>query len=96
MRYNYATPLFELPSFWISVAFLIYFAGNFFLFLYSKSMMNQPGFNFQYILIYSTITIIKNLLLCTAIIINKNLVIAKESTLIPPNLNLDSFSPLNN
>lgn len=91
MRLNLSTPLFQTPTFWFSVAFLIYFSGNFFLFLFSKSMENEPGFRNQYYFIVSTITIIKNILFCTALFVNKNLIIQKSNTSIPSNLNLDNF-----
>ena len=96
MRENFTTPLFQLPVFWISVAFLIFFSGNFFVFLFSKSMENEPGFKNQYQIILCTITIIKNILLCTAVIVNKNLAVHKNHTSIPLNLNLDNFEPFNN
>lgn len=96
MRYNYAIPLYQLPSFWISVAFLIYFSGNFFLFLYSVNSGKDPTFRYQYTLIYSTITMLKNILLCTALIVNKNLIIHKDNTSILSNLDLGKFQPLNN
>ncbi len=96
MRENFTTPLFHLPVFWISIAFLIYFSGNFFLFLFTKSMENEPNFKSQYFIIVSTITIIKNILLCTAVIVNKNLAVHKNNTSIPSNLNLDNFEPFNN
>jgi len=95
MRYNYATPLLQLPSFWISVAFLIYFSGIFFLLLYAKTMFGKPGFDSQYLVIISTLTIIKNILLCIALIVNKNLAPSKDNNSIPSNLNLDTYQPLN-
>ena len=58
------------PVFWISVGFLIYFSGNFFLFLFSRSMINDPEFRIQYTIIYDSVTIIKNIFICTAIIVN--------------------------
>jgi len=95
MRFNYATPLFQLPSFWISVAFVIFFSGTFFLLLYSKTMFNEPGFDVQYIVISCTLTIVKNILLSVAIFVNKNLVTYKDNNTLPSNLNLDTFQPLN-
>ncbi len=97
MKYNFTIPLFKLPSFWVSVAFLIFFSGSFFLFLYSKTMFNSPGFDaVLYTFIISIITIIKNILLCVALFANKNLVLNKDNNPIPSNLNLDTFQPLNN
>ncbi len=95
IQHNFTIPLYQLPSFWISVAFLLYFSGNFFLFLYAKSMINEPGWNEQYTIIYSSITILKDVLLCTGIIVNKNLVVRTNIDTIPTNLNLDSFQPFN-
>ena len=89
--YNFTIPLYQLPSFWISVAFLIYFSGNFFLFLFSKVIENDPGFANQYTLIYSSITIIKNILLCTALIVNRNLIVTKDISSVIPNLSIENF-----
>jgi hypothetical protein len=80
IQYSVSSPIYYLPSFWISVAFLIYFSGNFFLFLFSKSMFNNPDFREQYTLIYSTVTIMKNIFLCTALITNSNLVEHEKNT----------------
>ena len=59
-------------------------------------MESDPVFKNQYYIIVCTITIIKNILLCTAIIINKNLVTPKDDHTLPSNLNLDSLEPFNN
>ena len=67
---NTNTSIYYQPVFWISVGFLIYFSGNFFLFLFSRSMINNPEFRLQYTFIYSSVTIIKNIFICTAIIVN--------------------------
>ena len=96
MRYNYATPLFQLPSFWISVGFIIFFSGSFFLLLYAKTRFSEPEFDTQFAIITSILTIIKNLLLCVALFVNKNLVTYKDNNTLAPNLNLDTFHPLNN
>jgi hypothetical protein len=95
MQHNFTTPLYQLPSFWISVALLVYFSGNFFLFLYSKSMMGKSDFNKQYTFINSSITIIKNVLLGIAIIVNKNMMTQNEDRPIPSDLYLDNFKPFN-
>ena len=91
IMYNFTIPLYQLPSFWISVAFLIYFSGNFFLFLFSKIIENEPGFADQYTLIYSSITIIKNIFLCIALLVNKNTVDYKDFSSEIPNLNVENF-----
>jgi len=79
------TSIYFQPVFWISVGFLIYFSGNFFLFLFSRSMINNLEFRFQYTVIYSTVTIIKNIFICTAIIVNAK----NGDQLNSPNKNMD-------
>ncbi len=85
-------PIYQKAIFWISVAFIINSAGNFFLFLYSKSSYNDSHFQQQYTIIYTTVTVIKNILLCISILIKDHIV---EKTL-PHTLdiNLDSFHPI--
>jgi hypothetical protein len=95
MRNNFTIPLYRMPVFWLSVAFLIYFSGNFFLFLYSDVIRTDPNWGNQFTVIYSTIALLKNGLLCTAIIVNKNSMQQEENISIPSNLNLDDFKPLN-
>ena len=58
-------------------------------------MINEPGWNEQYTIIYSSITILKDVLLCAGIIVNKNLIVVKNMDTLPTNLNLDSFQPFN-
>jgi hypothetical protein len=96
MRYSLDIQLFQLPSFWISVAFLINFSGTFILFLFGKSLVEDPSFKTQFLIIVSTITIIKNILLCTAVIANKNLKAPKDHPALPSDLNLDNFQSFNN
>ncbi len=64
-------PLYETTIFWIATAFMFYFAGNFFLFLYSKNSYNTQGFRHNYTIIYSTVTIVKNILLCIGVSIKE-------------------------
>ncbi len=94
MQNSFKVPLFQLSSFWISVAFLIYFSGNFFLFLFTKSMEHEPNFEMQYTLIYSTMTIVKNILLCIGVIVNNNNTLKIDSDTIPVNLAFDDFTNL--
>lgn len=63
-------PIFQTNLFWIAVAFIIYCSGNFFLFLYSNQQ-NDEQFKLQYTLIYSTFTILKNILLCIGVMIKQ-------------------------
>jgi hypothetical protein len=73
MQETVLEPIYQKAIFWISVAFIINSAGNFFLFLYSKNSFNEdPNFKRQYTIIYTTVTVIKNLLLCISILIKEN------------------------
>jgi hypothetical protein len=74
MQYSVAKPIYQSPSFWISVAFLIYFSGNFFYFMLSRDpvLYDDPQFTILSDNIYDSLTILKNLLLCTAIFVNNS------------------------
>ena len=90
-------PIFSIPCFWISVAFLISFSGTFFLYLFSITMVKDPAFKNTYHLIYGSFTIIKNLLLCTGIIINSYyLTNEQQKKKLPTDIDLGSFNPLTN
>lgn len=65
-------PLYKKAFFWIAIAFFIYSAGNFFLFLFKNSSKQDENFQIQYTIIYSTFTILKNVLLCIGLYLNKN------------------------
>ena len=94
MQETVVEPIYQRAIFWISVAFIINSSGNFFLFLYSKNSFNDEVFKRQYTIIYTTVTVIKNLLLCLSILIKEK----KES--LPSNrpidIDLDSFNPIEN
>ena len=97
IQYHISSPIYYSPGFWISVAFLIYFSGNFFLFLFSKSMFKDPNFRIQYTTIYSTVTIIKNIFLCTAVGVNAYLIKEEEKNSgLPIDIDLGSFNPTAN
>jgi hypothetical protein len=64
-------PIYHRAVFWISVAFIIAFSGNFFLFIYSKNSFNNEAFQRQYTIIYSSVTLLKNLLLCVGVSIRE-------------------------
>lgn len=83
-------PIYQKTIFWISLAFIVNFSGNFFLFLFSKnSVQNDANFINQYTIIYSTVTTIKNLLLCITIFVKDNS--NKESNKIMFEIDLDSI-----
>lgn len=64
-------PIYQTNMFWIAVAFTLYCSGNFFLFLYSNNAVQSPQFLSQYTLIYSTFTILKNILLSIGVTIKQ-------------------------
>ncbi|MCX6314259.1 MAG: hypothetical protein NTX08_05960 [Sphingobacteriales bacterium] len=95
IKYDIQTPLYESKAFWIAVAFFIFFSGNFFLLLYSKSMINDLKFREQYVIIYNSFNIFKNLIICVALFIKEN---GGSIQLKQQNINLpqDHFYPFNN
>lgn len=94
MQESVVEPIYQKAIFWISVAFIINSSGNFFLFLYSKNSFNDDVFKRQYTIIYTTVTVLKNILLCISILIKEN----KEpvSPHAPIEIDLDSFHPFKN
>ncbi len=61
-------PFFSSFIFWLAVAFLITASGNLFLFIYTKTIAVQDSdFKANYTIIYTTVTITKDILLCFAI-----------------------------
>ncbi|HOZ78939.1 MAG TPA: hypothetical protein PLY34_13175 [Ferruginibacter sp.] len=74
-------PLYRIPSFWISLGFLIYFSGTLFLYLFSISVTNKDTlFIKQYNVVVMCFLIIKDILLCIAIYTNKMNQIEKKKT----------------
>ena len=94
IKYSISSPIFNAPDFWISVSFLIYFSGNFFLFLFSKTNFKIPDFKIQYTLIYNSFAIMKNIFLCTAIIINSKIVDQNDKANKTIDIDLGTFNPL--
>lgn len=94
MQESVVEPIYQKAIFWISVAFIINSSGNFFLFLYSKNSFNDDLFKRQYTIIYTTVTVLKNILLCISILIKEN----KETISLhaPIDIDLDSFHPIKN
>lgn len=85
-------PVYQKAIFWVSVAFIINSAGNFFLFLYSRISFNDEAFKDQYTIIYSTVTLLKNILLCISIPIKES---PRKSILDESlNVDLDPFKPI--
>ena len=65
-------PLYLTIEFWLAVALILYFSGNFFLFVYSRTMIEDKDFKAMYVIVYSTIIIIKNIFISIAIIQKSN------------------------
>lgn len=93
MKYTTKFPVYQSPAFWIAVAFLIFSTGNFFLFLFSKILMAESDESYLYNNIYGFFTILKNILLCTAVVVAKNLKIKEDLSTIKLDLEPDLFKP---
>jgi hypothetical protein len=93
MNYLLDTPIYQTSFFWIAVAFIIYFAGNFFLFLYSQNSYHDETFQIQYTVIYSCVTILKDVLLCISTFIKDKSEIKTSQMIDAP---LDFFQPIKN
>ncbi len=94
IQFNLSIPILHTSEFWVSVAFLLYFSGNFFLFLFSKSMFSNPAFKAQYTIIYSSITIIKDVLVSVAILVNVYVNNNQNRLNNPIDIDLGTFNPL--
>jgi hypothetical protein len=88
-----AEPIYQKPVFWVSVAFIINFSGNFFLFLYSTNSYNDESFKKQYAIIYATVTVIKNILLSISVTIRD--LPETDLTNHTFDVDLDLISPIN-
>ena len=68
LQYNLDIPIYQTSLFWIIAAFIIYFAGNFCLFLYSKNYYGKKNFSTEYYtIIYGFVSMIKILLICVGV-----------------------------
>lgn len=67
MKYNLKEPIYYSSQFWFSVAFLVYFSGNFFLFLVTQSNIHNQQFIINYNMMYGFFTFLKNIILCVGI-----------------------------
>lgn len=94
LKQDVVEPLFSSFIFWFSVAFLLNFSGNFLLFVYSETSTNDPDFKTNYTIIYSTVTIIKNLLLCFAISMKENPTKISNNNTFLNNIDPSIFNPV--
>ena len=95
MKHSTKYPIYSSPAFWIAVAFLIFSTGNFFLFLFSKMLIQDLNSKLLYNNIYGFFAISKNVLLCIGIIVAKNYKGDDERPDINTTLELDTFIPFN-
>ena len=85
-------PIYQSVSFWICVGMLIYFSGNFFIFLLS-TYSKEKSFLQQVSIIYSIVTIIKNILFSSSLFANEQPENSNDNHFqFPEELNLDSFN----
>ena len=87
-------PLYQSITFWICVAFFIYFTGNFFFFLFLNTSKDVV-FKTQIQIIYSIVTLAKNIILCLALFANEPVEQNEQSLQIPTDINLDDFTLTN-
>jgi hypothetical protein len=85
MKQEANEPLFNTFIFWFVVAFLLNYSGNFLLFLYSETSVKDADFDFNYTVIYSTVTIVKNILLCIAVSMRESINTNPINNLAPNN-----------
>ena len=88
-------PLYQSISFWICVGLFLYFTGNFFFLLFSSSSTDK-NFTHQMKVIYSLVTITKNILLSFSFFATEFIESNEDSLNLPSELDLDSFYPNNN
>lgn len=86
-----AYPIYQSISFWICVGLFIYFTGNFFFFLFVNSSSDLL-FARQMKIVYSFVTIIKNLLLCLAFFAHEYPPKTNDSFELPQELQLDDLN----
>jgi hypothetical protein len=88
-------PLYQSITFWICVAFFIYFTGNFFYILFASTANADAAFGKQLVTIYGIVTITKNIILSLALLANEPTEQTEEILNIPTDLNLDDFTLTN-
>ena len=87
-------PLYQSQTFWICVGFFLYFTGNFFFFLFSNTTTDK-AFITQLNIIYSFVTITKNLILSLSLLVDEPIETNDEGLQIPTDINLDGFTLTN-
>jgi len=95
MKIEYTVPVYNLISFWISVGLFFYFTGNFFFLLFSSTNIGKTFIN-QMQIIYTVVTITKNLLLCFSLHGSETKSEQNNQYIFPEDLHLDDFTPNQN
>ena len=83
-----STPLFKSISFWLCVGLFIYFTGNLFFLLFITSTKDRNIIN-QMFIIYSCVTITKNIILAAAWFAREKLQTDADIIQLPKNMKLD-------
>ena len=89
-------PIYHKSIFWISVAFILNFSGNFFLLLSSVNSFDNEVFRDTFTIIYSSVTIIKNVLLCISVSIKETDTENKSLNDLGIDPELDKYLPFKN
>ena len=71
MQSSVVEPIYQKAIFWICVAFILNFSGNFFLLLASINSFNNDAFRDTFTIINGSVTILKNIFLCIAVVIKE-------------------------
>jgi hypothetical protein len=98
MRVVSSVPLLKSISFWLCVGLFIYFTGNLFFLLFVTSATDKELLK-QMFLIYSLVTITKNIILSSAWFANESVSSDADIIQLPENMNLDddfNFTKTNN
>jgi amino acid transporter len=98
MQFNVEKPIYLNIVFWISVGLFVYFTGNFFYILLVENSNNASNeVKNQLKVVYSFVTILKNLLLSIALLHGSETKSEQNNQYIfPEDLHLDDFTPNQN
>lgn len=63
--------VYDLPEFWVVFGIIIYFSGNFFIFIFAQNSLNQNSFKETFNIINAISSIIENIMFLIAFVIAK-------------------------
>lgn len=89
-------PIYHKPIFWISVGFIINFSGNFFVLLSSIKSFDDEAFRDVFTVIYSSVTILKNILLCISLTVKESKADIQNMSDFTIDSKLDTYLPFKN